>query len=209
MLQKLPLKALKFRSPSLRALVAVGQPESITRIPSALSNIHNSHNAATPTHRTFATDSSKKDMVQRTVFSGSGKKKIKKSKAHSFVPLKAPVQMTETARKFFKALLETKPEAIGIMLKYHQSSTGEPRMVFSFDFATEVSPEDESASLELLADGVTPKPPVDSMNDGLPKLYIHHDGFMKVLGGTVDVDLDTMKLTLYDREGNVMDPNNT
>lgn len=117
--------------------------------------------------------------------------------------------MKEKARKFFKALLESKSDAIGIMLNYHQSSTGEPRMVFSFDFVTEVSPEDESASLELLEDGVTPKPPADSMNDGLPKLYIHHNAFMKVLGGTVDVDLDTMKLTLYDREGNVMDPNNT
>lgn len=31
---------------------------------------------------------------------------------------------------------------------------------------------------------------------------------MKVLGGKLDVDTETFKLTLYDREGNEMDPNN-
>ena len=50
---------------------------------------------------------------------------------------------------------------------------------------------------------------MDSWDDGLPKLYVHHNAFMKVLGGKLDVDLTTLKLTLYDREGNIMDPNNT
>ena len=63
-----------------------------------------------------------------------------------------------------------------------------------------------SVSLELLEDG-TPKPPKDSMNDGLPKLYVNHNGFMKVLGCTLDVDVDNMKPVLYDPSGNVMDPN--
>jgi len=66
-------------------------------------------------------------------------------------------------------------------------------------------------SLEVLEDGVTPKPPSESMDDNLPKLYVHHAAFMKVLGGTIDVDFDakTGDLTpkLFDREGNVMDPN--
>lgn len=54
--------------------------------------------------------------------------------------------MTDKARNFFRALLEvSKPDIIGIMLKYDQSSTGEPRMVFSFDFvrAGDLTPEDE------------------------------------------------------------------
>ena len=66
-------------------------------------------------------------------------------------------------------------------------------------------------SLEMMEDGVTPKPPSESMDDGLPKLYIHHAAFMKVLGGTLDVKLDaeTGDLTpkLVDREGHEMDPN--
>jgi hypothetical protein len=65
-------------------------------------------------------------------------------------------------------------------------------------------------SLELLADG-TPKPPSESWNDNLPKLYIHHGAFMKVLGGTLDVELNAdtgdLKPKLFDREGYEMDPN--
>jgi hypothetical protein len=61
-------------------------------------------------------------------------------------------------------------------------------------------------SLELLEDG-KPKSPEESMNDGLPKLYVHHNAFMKVLSATVDVNLESITPILYDREGNVMDPN--
>lgn len=66
-------------------------------------------------------------------------------------------------------------------------------------------------SLEVLEDGITPKPPDESWNDNLPKLYIHHNAFMKVLGGTLDVDIDTgtgsMTPLLFDRNGHAMDPN--
>jgi len=65
-------------------------------------------------------------------------------------------------------------------------------------------------SLEILADG-SPKPPSESWNDNLPKLYIHHGAFMKVLGGTLDVDLNVetgeFKPKLFDREGHELDPN--
>lgn len=61
-------------------------------------------------------------------------------------------------------------------------------------------------SLELLADG-SPKPPEESRKDDLPKLYVHHDSFMKVLGATVDVDLENVTPIMHDREGNLMDPN--
>ena len=29
------------------------------------------------------------------------------------------------------------------------------------------------------------------MDDNLPKLYVHHAAFMKVLGGTIDVEFDS------------------
>lgn len=57
-----------------------------------------------------------------------------------------------------------------------------------------------------MEDGI-PKPPRDSINDGLPKLFVHHNAFLKVLGATVDVDTHSMSPILYDREGNRMDPN--
>eukprot|EP00547_Thalassionema_nitzschioides_P005726 CAMPEP_0194219402 /NCGR_PEP_ID=MMETSP0156-20130528/25880_1 /TAXON_ID=33649 /ORGANISM="Thalassionema nitzschioides, Strain L26-B" /LENGTH=118 /DNA_ID=CAMNT_0038949047 /DNA_START=167 /DNA_END=523 /DNA_ORIENTATION=+ len=117
--------------------------------------------------------------------------------------------MTEDTRSFFRKLLENQKDSdiIGIMLNYHQSSAG-LHMVFSFDFAkkSDIGPKEEPVSLEVLEDG-SPKPPIDSMHDGLPKLYVHHNAVMKVLGGKLDVDLDSLKLTIYDREGNMMDPN--
>ena len=60
--------------------------------------------------------------------------------------------------------------------------------------------------MELLDDG-SPKPPMESIDDGLPKLFVHRDAFLKVLGATVDVNLETITPILYDREGNIMDPN--
>ena len=63
-----------------------------------------------------------------------------------------------------------------------------------------------SVSLELLEDG-TPKPPRDAMDDGLPKLYVSHNGFMKVLGCTLDIDIEKMQPVLYDPSGNEVNPN--
>lgn len=69
--------------------------------------------------------------------------------------------------------------------------------------------QDEGVLLEMLEDG-TPKPPSESRDDGLPKLYIHHTAFVEVLAGTLDVDSNpqtgdmTPKLT--DGEGHEMDP---
>ncbi|GKZ01431.1 hypothetical protein MPSEU_001093900 [Mayamaea pseudoterrestris] len=132
---------------------------------------------------------------------------------HSFIPQKAAVNLTEQARTFFKQLLDKppRPDIVGIMLYYDQSKQhGDMRMVFSFDFVTPADIDlenDEAVSLEVLEDGTTAKPYVDSLNDGLSKLYVHHNAFMKVLGATVDVDLETLTPVLHDREGNLMDPN--
>ena len=58
----------------------------------------------------------------------------RKKKKKQFVPRKAAVALTEQSRTFFRKLLENNAQVDGIILKYEQSSTGEPRMVFSFDF---------------------------------------------------------------------------
>eukprot|EP00980_Cylindrotheca_fusiformis_P009963 scaffold2201_cov119-Cylindrotheca_fusiformis.AAC.8 len=133
---------------------------------------------------------------------------IKKKGRRKYVPRKAAVELTEKARNFFHKLLEKNPNYTGVMLNYKQASSGQPRMVFSFDFITEdeLSTNDEGVSLEVNDDG-SPKSPEEALKDGRPKLYVNGDAFLKVLGATVDVDLDTATPVLYDREGNRMDPN--
>lgn len=88
-------------------------------------------------------------------FASGGQAKITKTKGGEetktkrkqkiFIPRKAAVQMTEKARTFFKKLLDMNPEKAGVMLNYGQSSSGEPRMVYSFDFVTKenLDPGDE------------------------------------------------------------------
>jgi hypothetical protein len=76
-------------------------------------------------------------------FSNTGGINAKKKK--TFIPKKAAVKMTEQARAFFVALLEKNPDKTGIMINFDQASSGQPRMVYSFDFVTkeELSPQDE------------------------------------------------------------------
>jgi len=103
----------------------------------------------------------------------------------------------------------------GILLKYEMSAKKAMRMTFKFDLIKdrkkELTDQDEGVSLEVLEDGITPKPPVESWDDGLPKLFIHQNAFMKVLGGKLDVDFnsETGDLTpkLFDRQGFELDPN--
>eukprot|EP00804_Cyclotella_cryptica_P018525 CCRYP_004350-RA/>CCRYP_004350-RA protein AED:0.02 eAED:0.02 QI:145/1/1/1/0.5/0.33/3/3209/227 len=138
-------------------------------------------------------------------------------KPHSprkMIPRKAALHLTPKARETFRKLIAaTKSE--GIMLKYEISSQHALRMAFKFDLIKdakkELTADDEGVSLEVLEDGITPKPPAESWNDNLPKLYIHHGAFMKVLGGTLDVELNSetgeLKPKLFDRNGYEMDPN--
>lgn len=63
-----------------------------------------------------------------------------------------------------------------------------------------------SVTLEVNDDG-TPKSPRETLDDGLPKLYVHHNAFIKVLGAKVDVDMENITPILYDKEGFEMDPN--
>ena len=116
--------------------------------------------------------------------------------------------MTESARELFVKLLESQPDKDGILLDYHQSSSGQPRMVFSFRFVKkdDLHEQDEGITLEVNEDG-TPKTPAETWDDGKQKLYVSHNAFLKVLGATVDVDKENITPILYDREGNEMDPN--
>jgi hypothetical protein len=134
--------------------------------------------------------------------------KKKKKRKNRFVPRKAAVELTDKARTLFQKLLANHPSRDGILLNYNQSSTGEPRMVFSFSFVSkdEIDPQDEGVSLEVDADG-NPKPPKDALDDGLPKLYVHHNAFLKVLGAKVDVDTETLAPVLFDKEGFELDAN--
>jgi len=81
-------------------------------------------------------------------------------------------------------------------------------MVFSFSFVSkdELHERDEGVSLEVDEDG-NPKSPAETLDDGLPKLYIHHNAFLKVLGSTVDVDTKNITPVLYDKEGFELDSN--
>lgn len=129
-------------------------------------------------------------------------------------PRKAAVHLTPKAREVFHQMIAaTKSE--GILLKYELSTKQAMRMTFKFDLIKdrkkELTDQDEGVSLEVLEDGITPKPPAESWDDGLPKLYIHSGAFMKVLGGKLDVDFnsETGDLTpkLFDRQGFELDPN--
>ena len=161
---------------------------------------------------------------QNSLFTSSATEATSSSnlKKRKIIAQKAPVKLTPKARKFFKGLLEVQTqknnkdnEIIGIMLKYQQSKSGEPRMVYTFDFVTQkdLSNRDEPVSLEVTNEtedeqgDEIPKSPQDSYDDGLPKLYINQHAFMKVLGSTIDIDTMSLSPILYDKEGNVLDPN--
>lgn len=130
------------------------------------------------------------------------------------VPRKAAMALTPKARDLFKKMIAATASE-GIILKYEISSQHTLRMAFKFDLIkdanAELTDQDEGVSLEVLEDGVTPKLPSESWDDNLPKLYIHHAAFMKVLGGTLDVDFNPetgdMTPKLFNREGQEMDPN--
>jgi len=95
-----------------------------------------------------------------------------------------------------------RPNNVGILLNFHQLQSGKPHMIFSFTFVTQDKlqlPEDHMAEgislevvpsnsmMDLVAPTMVPKPPTKSWNDGLPKLYIHQNGLLKVLGATIDI----------------------
>jgi hypothetical protein len=120
------------------------------------------------------------------------------------------VTLTAAARTFFQKLLSSdslRDGIVGIMLDHHQSTSGEPRMVYSFRFVTN---DDVDPSLD---EAVPLWENEKDDDDDVAKhkqnksLYVHHNAFLKVLGATLDVDLTTVTPVLYDREGNVMDPN--
>ena len=73
------------------------------------------------------------------------KKETKRRTLSKFIPRKAAVAFTDKARNLFKKLLENRENKDGILLKLQQSTTGQPRMVFTFGFAklNEIGKQDE------------------------------------------------------------------
>ena len=125
------------------------------------------------------------------------------------VPLKPAVDVAPKARQFFIQLLRDppRPEICGVRLSYKQASSGEPRMVFSFEFVTpdQLDKFDEEVPLDLDSD--TNQSGVEETESSTsPALFVSGSAFLKVLGATVDVD-DRFLPILYDKEGNRMDPN--
>jgi hypothetical protein len=102
--------------------------------------------SSTPATRQASSPFAAGGQAKITKTKGDGEATTKtKRKKKIFLPRKAAVQMTEKARTFFKKLLDMNPEKAGVMLNYGQSSSGEPRMVYSFDFVSkeQLDPQDE------------------------------------------------------------------
>jgi len=178
----------------------------------------NNPNEGRRRHLVVVTNTSSSDISTKSNTKPNMKKK-KVTQPRQFIPPKAAIQLTSKARIFCRELLEntSNPEIAGIILRFQQSASGEPRMVFSFDFVMtgDLGKDDEGVSLEVLEDG-TPTPPIESMNDGKRKLYLHQSAILKVMGGTLDIAMrddesgkGTKVITpiMHDREGNEMDPN--
>lgn len=190
----------------LSAIVAGSALEQPLILPSASNRIERNHS------RLYSSTIYAQGDDSKPLSSPFGNKKKtsarKTTRRKTFVPRKAAVALTETARNLFRKLLENNPEKDGILLNYNQSSSGQPRMVFSFSFVTkdELHENDEGVSLEVDETGA-PKNPSEALDDGIPKLYVHHNAFIKVLGATVDVDTATMTPKLFDKEGFELDAN--
>mmetsp|Transcript_23590 Transcript_23590/g.33097 ORF Transcript_23590/g.33097 Transcript_23590/m.33097 type:complete len:311 (-) Transcript_23590:132-1064(-) len=144
-----------------------------------------------------------------------------------FVPAKAPLTLTPQAREFFKRLTQNTQKHV--LLDYQSSQTGEPRMVFTFtllsqddlleDETYETTRHEGVVSLELVETNGTndkdknktqpsiPKPPKDAIEDGLLKLYVGQNAFLKVLGCVIDINPKTGMPIVQDKYGNTMDPN--
>ena len=79
-------------------------------------------------------------------------------------------------------------------------------MVFSLQFCTpeDLHPYDEAVALDsdTAADAAEEEADTEAK-----KFYVSQNAFLKVLGATVDVDLETMEPILLDKEGNRLDPN--
>ena len=99
------------------------------------------------------------------------------------------------------ALFSASPTSSGIVLKLSHSTSGQPRMVYSFDFISPAQLED----LEIEGHGEA----VALTASEFPNktLYVHQTAFMKVLSATLDFDAEKSELYLQDKEGNAMDPN--
>lgn len=170
-----------------------------------------------PSNHSIQQDDKSSNLETKTNVQRKRKRRVLK-----FVPLKPAVNITPRAQQFFLKLLHDppRPTICGVRLNYDQSSSGQPRMVFSFSFVTpeELDGMDEAVPLEKKTndDAVTgqrgddqsiePNDTSTSNAPTVPTLYVSANAFLKVLGSTVDID-ENFSPILYDKEGNRMDPN--
>ena len=110
---------------------------------------------------------------------------------------RSPVKLSESAKNAFEMMLEDGNNYEAVQIGYQQSKDG-LNMVFSFNFLSQSeveivesrSPPDEYTT--IFADESA------SINY---KLYVHPNALMKVMGATVDIDIETMEFRLLDGEG--------
>ena len=110
---------------------------------------------------------------------------------------RSPVKLSESARNSFEMMLKGDNNHQAVQVGYQQSKDG-LHMVFSFNFLcqSEVevvesrSPPDEYATIFA-----------DESASIHYKLYVHPNALMKVMGASVDIDIETMEFHLQDEEG--------
>jgi len=170
---------------------------------------------------TYTTNGKSSQTNGRT--SSSTNKVVKRRR--SLIARKAPVQLTNESRKFFKSLLsvasttktKTEEDVCGILLTLEQSNQT-LGLTFQFQFVSKeglqrrrmVEPVSLCEEGEEVVDANDRQPQSSPVmdaekNEGLPKLYIDESAFMKVLGGTIKYEND--QLVVYNREGFILDPN--
>lgn len=116
--------------------------------------------------------------------------------------LRDPVNLSNNAKELFKLMLQgdTKYEAIQVGYRQSEDTLG---MVYTFDMidkdgvkeAENRRPPDEFTTIYE-----------DEKNDIDYRCYVHPHALMKVMGATVEANLDTLEFKLLDEEGFLLEP---
>ena len=117
------------------------------------------------------------------------------SSARKVRPPRQPIKVSTKASDFFQSLVASNESAVAIRVGYKQSK-GSLSMVYSFDFMGKAD-VDEAESR---------RPPDERLKLDSCSVYIDPSALMKVMGATVDVDLDSFKVQLLDPEGHPLEP---
>jgi hypothetical protein len=113
-----------------------------------------------------------------------------------------PVTLSENAKKTFKLMLESNSNCKAIQIGYRQSEDT-LGMTYTFDMldgegvelAESRRPPDEFTTIYE-----------DKESNIKYRCYVHPHALMKVMGATIEVDLDTVEFKLLDKEGFLLEP---